>query len=122
VKNGPYEMVMAPEEYPGKRYRGRYCYEHHLVYWRAYGILPKRGEVVHHKNEQKRDNRIENLEIKTVGQHNSDHAAARPRTEIHGLGGYTHRKCRCDVCRTVWNRRNIAYKRRQAAPLGADPN
>lgn len=27
VRNGPYEMVVAPAEYPGTRYRGKYVYE-----------------------------------------------------------------------------------------------
>ena len=32
-----------------------------------------RGEIVHHINENITDNRIENLEIKTNGQHTRDH-------------------------------------------------
>ena len=73
MKNGPYELVKAPDNYPGKKYRGKYCYEHHLVYWKHYGILPGLNEVIHHKNERKRDNRIENLELVTHKTHNKLH-------------------------------------------------
>lgn len=31
MKNGDYILVIAPDWYRGKRYRGKYCYEHHLV-------------------------------------------------------------------------------------------
>ena len=31
--NGDYILVVAPDDYPGVRYREKYCYEHYLVYW-----------------------------------------------------------------------------------------
>ena len=62
MKNGPYELVIAPNDYPGKRYRDKYCYEHHLVWWENTGELPLITEEIHHKNSDKRDNRFENLE------------------------------------------------------------
>ena len=43
MKNGPYEMVIAPEEYPGRRYRNRYVYEHQLVWWKNTGKLVPKG-------------------------------------------------------------------------------
>jgi hypothetical protein len=73
MKNGPYELVRAPDDYPGKRYRGRYCYEHILVWWRSTGKLPESNEVVHHKNGKQRDNRFTNLELKTRGDHTREH-------------------------------------------------
>lgn len=75
-------MIVAPPEYPGKKYRCRYAYEHHVVYWRAHGIVPTRGEVVHHVNENKRDNAIGNLELKTVSAHNRDHHEPAPIVEF----------------------------------------
>lgn len=74
MKNGPYELVIAPEQYPGKKYRNRYCYEHHLVWWQAGNILPQAGEVLHHINNNRRDNRLENLELMSVAQHNTEHS------------------------------------------------
>jgi hypothetical protein len=79
MKNGPYELVVAPDDYPGKRYRGRYCYEHYLVWWQTHGSLPGPGECIHHKNDNKRDNRPDNLGLKTKSKHTSDHSRARGR-------------------------------------------
>ena len=80
MKNGPYELVIAPDDYPGFRYRGRYIYEHHLVWWQVTGGLVPEGFVVHHKNEKKRDNRFDNLELKSVSAHTKDHA--RPKAMV----------------------------------------
>ncbi len=82
VKNGHYELVVAPDGYPGKRYRGRYCYEHHLVYWQVTGTLPSKSECLHHINDNKRDNRFENLELMTISDHSSGHA---PRASMSKL-------------------------------------
>ena len=63
MKNGSYTLIIAPKNYPGKKYRDRYCYEHHYVYWKKYKRTVKNGEVIHHKNENTRDNDINNLEL-----------------------------------------------------------
>ena len=64
MKNGPYELVIPPPEYPGKRYRGRYAYEHRVNWWRKTKKNPDDfdGLIVHHKNDKKRDNSPDNLE------------------------------------------------------------
>lgn len=82
MKNGPYELVVAPEDYPGFKYRGRYVYEHHLVWWKKTGQLVPDGHVVHHKNGKHRDNRFSNLELKTVADHSSEHAEPAPTTTM----------------------------------------
>lgn len=74
MKNGPYEMVKAPDAYPGMKYRGKYVYEHHLVWWTNTGKLVPEGFVIHHVNHEKRDNRIENLELIDRSAHSKDHA------------------------------------------------
>jgi hypothetical protein len=73
MKNGPYTLVVAPPEWPGKRYRGRYCYEHHLVFWRSTGHILLEDENIHHVNGDKRDNSAENLEVKTSSEHTKFH-------------------------------------------------
>jgi len=70
MKNGPYTLVIAPPDYPGRRYRGKYCYEHRLIFWQEHGYLP---EDVHHDNEQKRDNVPPNLKGLTHGEHTAHH-------------------------------------------------
>lgn len=73
MKNGDYILIVAPPDYPGKRYRGKYCYEHHYNYWIKNGVLPKCGELIHHKNKNRIDNDDTNLELKTVSKHNTEH-------------------------------------------------
>jgi hypothetical protein len=87
MKNGPYTLVVAPFEWPGKRYRGRYCYEHHLVFWWATGHILLEDENIHHVNGDKRDNRIENLALKTVFEHKILHAKKSPMLTLT-----------CDLC------------------------
>ncbi len=78
MKNGPYEMVKAPDDYPGKKYRGRYCYEHQLVWWQETGELAPDDHVIHHKTDDTRDNGFENLELKTRASHTLDHCKVKP--------------------------------------------
>jgi len=78
MRNGPYILVKAPDDYPGKTYRGarRYVYEHQLVWWQETGEVAPDGHVVHHKNDNKHDNRFENLELQTRARHTSEHNPA----------------------------------------------
>lgn len=77
MKNGPYEMVIAPKSYPGKLYRGRYAYEHHVNYWAKFGAVPKKGEIIHHIDGDKRNNDPSNLELMLDTEHKSHHAPPR---------------------------------------------
>ena len=77
MRNGQYILIVAPIEYPGKKYRSRYCYEHHFNWWKKTGLLVPKGFVVHHKNENKHDNTPGNLECITADNHNSHHSDKR---------------------------------------------
>lgn len=96
MRNGPYELVVAPPDYPGKRYRDRYCYEHHLIWWQETGELLEPGEVLHHINGEKRDNRFENLEKMSNVEHSREHTLSRGRVMVD---------IRCPMCHTVFTRR-----------------
>ena len=99
MKNGPYELVIAPDDYPGKKYRNRYCYEHHLVYWKNTGVLPDKDQVIHHKNDNKRDNRFSNLELMCRKKHTSHHAKECPMVTL-----------KCFNCNSDFEREESTYR------------
>ena len=99
MRNGEYELVIAPDDYPGMKYRDRYCYEHLLVWWMNTGRVPDDSEVIHHANGNKRDNRFENLILMTVEQHNETHSTGITMVELE-----------CPTCgRIFYRRRNITH-------------
>lgn len=111
MKNGPYELVVAPENYPGKKYRGRYCYEHHLVWWQNTGALPPEGFDVHHKNEQKRDNRFDNLELLSHVNHRKQHAQESPAPTVDVSCGHCRKKfvLKISVWKTRTKTKDVVY-------------
>jgi hypothetical protein len=80
LKNGPYELIVAPDDYPGRRYRGRYAYEHHVVWWQNTGKLPRPGYYIHHQDEDKRNNRFSNLTEMLSHEHSAHHNPVRAET------------------------------------------
>jgi hypothetical protein len=67
-------MIRAPEGYAGKKYiGGRYIYEHRYVMEMKLGRLLRPGEIVHHINHDKTDNRKENLVVMTAREHAIHH-------------------------------------------------
>lgn len=82
MKNGPYELVIAPENYPGKKYRGKYVYLHRLLWWEKTGEILDYRTVIHHKNENKIDNSLENLEKKSRQEHSKEHQIPASKTNL----------------------------------------
>lgn len=74
MKNGDYILVKAPEWYRGKRYRGKYCYEHHLVWEKETGCPVPKGCIIHHKDGNKFNNDIKNLQLMSSIEHNRMHS------------------------------------------------
>jgi hypothetical protein len=71
VKKGKYLYAVVPD-HPHASKRG-YVLHHRVVVENALGRLLLRTEIVHHKNHQSHDNRIENLEVMALGAHTRLH-------------------------------------------------
>lgn len=56
-----------------------YAYEHMVVWCAAGNARPGPGKLLHHKNEDKTDNRYGNLELTTRPEHSRHHIAERTR-------------------------------------------
>ncbi len=59
-----------------------YVLQHRLVMEKTLGRFLTSDELVHHKNEDKADNRPENLEVTTRSHHMSHHKDGFPRDEL----------------------------------------
>lgn len=77
-----YILEYAPDHPYAIKNKG-YVLQHRLVVERQLGRYLLPSEVVHHRNEDKQDNRFENLEIVTRSRHMSHHKSAAARDE-HG--------------------------------------
>ena len=82
--------------------------EHRLVWEQHNGVIPKEM-VVHHKNNDPKDNRIENLELLSRSEHSKLHMTGKPNPhKKHGRKRY-EAGCRCKICKAA----SAAKRRRQ---------
>lgn len=64
--------------HPRATKKGHYVFEHILVMEDKIDRLMKPGEIVHHINGNKKDNKIKNLELTTQSEHMKHHPAKNP--------------------------------------------
>lgn len=75
-----YYYIYKPS-HPNAIKGGRYIGEHRFNLEEKIGRLLTSDEIAHHINGDRLDNRQENLEVMTIGEHNSHHAKTRRRKE-----------------------------------------
>lgn len=75
--------------YAQRKVAGRKKLAHRLVMEAHIGRPLLSTEIVHHINHDKRDNRIENLEIVTAKEHSAHHLQKHPITKVCVICGAT---------------------------------
>lgn len=83
-----YVLVYRPDH--PKAHNG-YVYEHVLVWEEAHGSIEP-GMCVHHRNENKRDNRLENLELQSRADHALLHRTRDDFREMQRRAAETRRR------------------------------
>ena len=102
LKNGRI-CITAPKDYKGKLYDNRYVLRYRYVMEQYLGRLLKENEVVHHKDGNKTNDTIENLEIMLRKNH----------TSVHAKTGRTFIVLYCSYCKIKFKveKKKVNYKK-----------
>jgi len=88
-------VVKAPSWYKRKTHSNGYIYEHRYIVEEILGRYLKENEVVHHRDEDKLNNEVDNLEVKDKKTHDGEHTAMRGRAVV---------SLRCPTCGVLFDR------------------
>ena len=99
-KGGGYTYCRTEPPHPKQNSSGLYPL-HRVLMENKLGRLLESNEVVHHRDEDRYNNKISNLEVKTRSDHSRDHAKFVDRIEVD-----------CGLCGTRFLLRPDAYRRR----------
>lgn len=64
-----YVLIGQQHGHPKAKGKGKYIAEHRLVMEKHLGRTLGSKEVIHHINENRSDNRLENLQVMSIGEH-----------------------------------------------------
>lgn len=94
VSKGDYNYVIV-KDHPYATKHG-YVLEHRVVMENHLCRLLNSDEVVHHKNENKKDNRVTNLQVMSKEEHARLHGKSKGRTYVDFV---------CPMCDSIFTRR-----------------
>ena len=94
ISKGDYIYALVPN-HPNATKNGYVLY-HRIVVENHIGRLLTSDEIVHHKDGNKRNNNIDNLEITTISNHAKYHMLER---------GRIYAKIKCPNCETIYVKR-----------------